>query len=338
MKKKFILAGLVVSILFGSAINLASAQSDAQRRQAAAEAYDRGTAAYLAGNYAQAAQWFETANRMAPAAAALMQAIRAHRNAGNDVRAATLALALSLNYADEPAANQYSSQILQELAKKFLRVNVTCERCTLDLDGALQEYASFFTEPSASHAVIAHFETGDKKEDIQGGAGESVDLTFEAPPPPPEAKIQPTTKPSPPTSGNQPSPPVKEERKPLSPIDTYIGGGVTVALGVTSLVIGLDVLSSNKDYEKAVDKADAEKDPKKKKELQTEASKMLDDGQAKQRLFNIFIGVTAGVAVGTAVIAIFFTDWSGGEEAEPRANAAISPLPGGGLFSVEARF
>ncbi|HEY2735655.1 MAG TPA: hypothetical protein VGI70_16775, partial [Polyangiales bacterium] len=68
---------------------------DARQRQAAAEAYDRGTAAYLEGSYEEAGKWFETANRMAPAAPALMQAIRAHEHYDNKARAATLALELS---------------------------------------------------------------------------------------------------------------------------------------------------------------------------------------------------------------------------------------------------
>jgi outer membrane protein assembly factor BamD (BamD/ComL family) len=58
-----------------AAVPSARAQ-DARQRQAAAEAYDQGTAAYLAGDYEKAAEWFETANRLAPAAPALIQAAR----------------------------------------------------------------------------------------------------------------------------------------------------------------------------------------------------------------------------------------------------------------------
>src|SRR5690348_3550323 len=49
----------------------AFAQSETRERQAAAEAYDQGTASYLSGDFARAAEWFETAHRLSPAAPAL---------------------------------------------------------------------------------------------------------------------------------------------------------------------------------------------------------------------------------------------------------------------------
>jgi hypothetical protein len=55
---------------------------DARQRQAAAEAYDQGTSAYLSGDYVKAAEWFETANRLASAAPALIQSARSLQQAG----------------------------------------------------------------------------------------------------------------------------------------------------------------------------------------------------------------------------------------------------------------
>ena len=80
------------------------------QRQAAAEAYDQGTAAYLAGDYAKAAEWFETANRLSPAAPALIQAARAHSKPANLPRAATLALRLTHEYPNEPAAVEFGER------------------------------------------------------------------------------------------------------------------------------------------------------------------------------------------------------------------------------------
>src|SRR5436190_20809476 len=85
---------------------------DARQRQAAAEAYDQGTAAYVAGDYEKAAEWFETANRMSPAAPALIQATRAHQQAGHSARAATLALRLTTEYGSEQAAQQVGQGVL----------------------------------------------------------------------------------------------------------------------------------------------------------------------------------------------------------------------------------
>src|SRR6187551_3774396 len=76
---------------------------DARSRQAAAEAYDQGTAAYLAGEYEKAAEWFETANRLAPAAPALIQAARSLQEAGLKSRAASIALRLTTEYPNDAA-------------------------------------------------------------------------------------------------------------------------------------------------------------------------------------------------------------------------------------------
>ena len=101
---------------------------DAQQRQAAAAAFDRGTTAYLQQDYATAARWFETANDLAPAAGALLQAIRAHERAANELRAASLALRLIEQFGEDARAATAAQEVLEELAPKFLRIEVDCER------------------------------------------------------------------------------------------------------------------------------------------------------------------------------------------------------------------
>src|SRR3954462_14883280 len=97
------IGGLVAAIWVAALPAFAQPQSDARQRQAAAEAYDQGTAAYLSGDYEKAAEWFKTANRMSPAAPALIQAARAHQQAGHQSRAATLALRIVTEYPNEAA-------------------------------------------------------------------------------------------------------------------------------------------------------------------------------------------------------------------------------------------
>jgi hypothetical protein len=331
---------LAVALLIGSNHRVL-AQSDAQRRQAAAEAYDRGTAAYLAGNFTQSAQWFETANRMAPAAAALMQAIRAHRNGGNDLRAATLALQLSIKYPQEPAVAKYGSDVLNELAGKYLRIEVTCGGCSLDLDGTLQEYLIFFTEPGVSHSLVAHFDAGDVKEDVSGSAGETKALAFELPvpggevgtgtgvtAPGGEGELAAST-----TGTGQAK--TGSKSKGLSPVYTLIGGGVTVALGVTTAVLGVSVIKSKDDFDK---KYPPDNDNYACRNAQTACEKDYQDGVDKQTLTNVFIGITAGMGVLTAVVGIFFTDWSKKEKKTEAPSAGVLLLPGGGAFTVRANF
>jgi hypothetical protein len=336
--KKRIASILIVALWCFGVSGTVLGQSDAQQREAAAKAYDRGTAAYLAGDFAKAAQWFETANRMAPAAAALMQAIRAHKNADNRMRAATLALQLQYQYPGEAGAVEYANGILEELEVEFYRIDVTCDNCTVDLNGALQEYYSFFVEPETPHTLVAHFETGDVTEELSGAAGDSRMVVFEAPAartvPEEGGAVLPTT--LPPGDGVSDEP--VDEPKPLPPYVTFIAGGVTVALGVVTVVVGLDAQAGAEDYETKTEEAKNEPDPVKADELRAEAEQMLEDGQSKETMFNVFIGVTGAAAVGTAVIALLLTDWSGEGEEQPDVSMGIAPTRSGGMATVRAEF
>jgi hypothetical protein len=334
MNKLIIIYIAVTFLWVGVGSGIARAQSEAQNRQAAAEAYDRGTAAYLAHDYVRAAQWFETANRMAPASAALIQAMRSHVHANNEMRAATLALQLKEQYPNEPASVQYADEVLGTIAKKYLRINVSCAQCRVDLDGTLQEYLSFFVEPSATHTVLAHFDTGETKEAVTGEAGEARDLSIQPPPVSTGIKVEPPA----------PPPVVSEEDrpkgKPLSPIFTYIGAGITVGLGVGTIISAVDMYSGKTKYEnKAKEYQTALKNnPASAPVIKKEAQKLLDAGQTKEVVTSVLLASTAVFAVGTAVIAIFFTQWSDEKEQEPNVSGTIAPTSGGAYISVRARF
>jgi hypothetical protein len=320
-----------------------AAAQDARKRQAAAEAYDRGTAAYLDGDYAEAAQWFETANRLAPAAPALMQAVRANQRAERFARAATLALRLKQDYADVPQASDYADGVLNDLSAQFVRVDVTCDvDCKLDLDGKLQEFRSFFLEPGSKHTVVATFETGSRTEEVSGEAGSTQSVNFVAPPPPPNQPDKPEVDRDP-GDGTEPMKD-EDERKPLAPLYTYIGAGVTGALLIGTIVSGVSASAGVSDYEAAAKKATAcvPADSAKCKPLYDDAKKLLSDGESKETLTNILIAATAVVGVGTGVIALFLTDWSGepddGAATEGDASLRVVPTIGGAYGVIEGRF
>ena len=330
----------LLAMLVGQSVpHSAAAQSDARQRQAAAEAYDRGTAAYLGSEYSRAAQWFETANRMAPAAPALMQAVRAHQRAENFPRAATLALRLSESYGDEPAAAEYSQSVLSELSNQYLRVDVLCDAdCRVDLDGKLQEFHSFFLEPGSNHTVTANFDTGERTAEITGDAGESRTLEFEAPPPPPEPDIAPEGNGD--GVGRVGLGPDDLEKKPLPPVITYIGAGLTGALLAGSILSMLDMNSAVDDYETAVaewrdcqdDQTDC--DPA---ALRTVAEQKLEDGLSKETRTFILWVATGAIAATTAVIAAFLTDWSS-DAADDDLAVIVTPTADGAFGMIEARF
>ncbi|MFI5306781.1 MAG: tol-pal system YbgF family protein [Polyangiales bacterium] len=310
-------------------------QSDARQRQAAAEAYDQGTAAYVAGDYEKAAEWFETANRMSPAAPALIQATRAHQQAGHNARAATLALRLTTEYGSEPSAQQVGQGVLDQLSGQLVRVDVSCNGCTLDVDGTLQERNSFFVDPGDEHTVTAGFETGERKSQMSGRAGETKTLSFTAPPPPPPREDGST-------GGAVEA--HAEGGKPLKPVFTFIGAGVTGALLIASIVSTIDMSSGVTPYETAANKYNqcVKNTPTKCETLYADAKSKLDSGQSKETRTTVFWIATGAAAAATTVIAALLTDWSGKSSAntpaEPELSLGIAPTDRGLAAAMKGRF
>lgn len=302
------LAGLTLFVA-----QTASAQ-DARQRAAAAEAYDRGTTDYMTGNYAEAARWFETAHRMAPQPAALMQAIRAHQKAENVARAATLALTLQTDYPGEAQAVQYAEQILSESAPNLFRVEVECSACEIDLDEAVQQGRSFYVEPDTHHSIVVHFSTGDVTRDVSGGAGEEITIEVSAP----AARIEVTEDPA--SDGQTPTEGASEG---LPPVVTFVGAGVTGVLLVATIISAVDMYAGVDEYKKAAKAGD----PK--------AQELYDEARGQTRT-NVLIGITAASAIATGVIAFALTDWSSDEEAD--THAAVVPTADGVMGFVESRF
>ncbi|MCA9604956.1 MAG: hypothetical protein KC619_05155 [Myxococcales bacterium] len=305
----------------GTCADVRAQEVSARDRQSAAEAYDRGTAAYLAEDFEGAAQWFETAHRLAPAAAALVQATRSYQRAGNDQRAATLALRLQTLYPEDPAARTTAERALQA-ARRFLRVDVACDGdCTIEVGGAIMGHTSFFLAPDADHEVTAEFATGRVHQNARGAAGETVSLSFEAPPAPePEPDPDPV-----PLGDPTPAPQVE-------PSDGG-GGGVPLAVTITALVVtaglggvliwsGVDALDGVPAYEA------------------NPTMEGLNDGRSREERTNWLIAGTA-VAGAATVILMIFTDWGGGDDgnAEDTDVTAILDLDSDhAILGVRGRF
>jgi hypothetical protein len=294
------------------AANGARAQEvSARDRRAAAEAFDRGTAAFIADDFDRAAHWFETAHRLAPASAALVQATRSHERAGNALRAATLGLRLQALYPDDETATRTAQRVLRR-ADGFFRVDVECDGCSVQLDGALMEHPSFFLEPGSEHEVVAAFETGDRSETVSGEAGESRTLTFEAPPPPePDAVAGGTTGTGTATgagtgttAGTEPA---AEPGGGGVPVWVTIGALViTAGLGGTLIWSGVDTLDGVPAYEA------------------NPTMEALADGQAREERTNWLIAGTAVAGAATLILAIL-TDWGGGGDEAPADDEPDEP-------------
>lgn len=294
--------GVALAILLGAASvpAVARAQSAADR-EAAATAFDRGTSAYLAHDYTRAAQWFETAYGMAPSSAALIQSIRANNRAGNLLRAATLALQIPALYADDAAATRLANELIPQATPLFVRVDVTCTtECSVELDGGIVTFMSFFVEPDADHRIAASFETGTVEATVNAAAGEARPLSFEAPPPPAVAVVDEDddtddVAPTPPPSGGG-----------ISPAFFITGAVLTVLAGGGLVGAGIYTLDGVPAYERAPTSAG------------------LADGQSRETLTNAMIGVTAALAATTVLLAVF-TDWDGDPARGPATEEEPAP-------------
>jgi len=301
---------LICVLLVSLALPAMTAAQDAQQRQAAANAFDRGTSAYLQEDFATAARWFEMANDLAPAAGALMQAVIAHRRAGNELRAATLALRLIARFPDQPDMVGRAQAVVDDLGPQFFRVDVDCNaECAVEVDGTLSSHDSFYLTPGEEHTIGATFDTGSEQTAVQGEAGEVRALPFEAP----EGAVRledPEDEGGDATEGRNPlAGPIEDERD--APPDE--SGGLSPAYFITALVLtagagatlawsGVDTLNARDEYEATAMAGNFE-----------EARRMLDDGESKELRTNILIGATAGLAAVTLVFAIL-TDWGGSDE------------------------
>lgn len=310
----------IVCVLF-SAVAAADAPQDEEQsisvddRAEAAEAYDRGTTAYLSEQYELAAHWFERAYRLVPTSTALVQAVRAHHKAGNSIRAANLALQLQDEYPGDARSKQVTSAVVGAVKPENVLVEARCERrCTLEIDGALVQHPVFFVSPDVEHSLKAAFDNGETSSFVQGAAGATKKITLAAPAPPP--------------------PP------PIPRWAFFSSLGATVALGAVTAWSGIDANNGVDAYESAARAASSpgiNNGSSPTPEQQAQA--LLEEGQQKERRTNILIGVTAGMAVTTAVLGVF-TNWKGEsrEATSRRIEPSVAVSTKGGGLTIKGRF
>lgn len=313
------LAVFTATLVFASGVTTSAraqvAEPSAADRQAAGQAYDRATAAYLARDYVRAATLFETAYRLAPASAPLVQAVRSHERAGNGLRAATLALRLEAFFPDDDAARRQAEQTLATTRGQFLRIDASCVgECTLELDGVLQEHSSFFAAPGAAHTVRASFETGPVEREVSGAAGAVERVSFEAPVA--VAHVEPIGEDVP--ADAQATEPSPQSGAGLTPIVFVVSLVATAAVGGVLIWSGIDTLDGVPAYQ-AMPTADR-----------------LREGQYRELRTNVLIGVTGALALTTLVLALV-TDWDGdSDERAPEVSFFVTPEAG--MASVGGRF
>ena len=286
---------------------------------AAARAFSDGQTAQLEGDYDHAAQSFELAYSNAPSKEALRSAIRARQLAGQLARAATLAELLLVKYADDPPSTRLAGEVIAEARSRLGRITVTCApRCALAIGGRALSLPPAETQVvyvvAGRHTLEATFDdarTASREVTAVAGADHEVRLV---PPLPPSAAV--------PTAPSRPEATVKRERTEpapphgLPPAVPLAGAAVAVGLAGVGVWSGLDTNKAHDAYAK------------------NPTHQAFTAGQSKQLRTNILFGSAIGVGAATAVVAIWWTRWSGGET----PGVGLVPSSDGAFVTCGGRF
>ncbi len=351
---------VVVSALAASGLFTAvghASNPTPQQIKTAADEFDRGVKAAQAGNFDEAAQHFEAADREAPSPDALRASVRARRDAKQGARAATLAALALVRYPTTKEVADFARGVITQFSPGLHKLAVSCKpECVLVADnklvpGEAAAEITLYLDPG-KHAVSAGWGDKNQSKELAATAGGSSALTFTAPAdkpvaPPPTASAAPVTSAAPtttPTASAAPTETAPVEApssggKGLSPAVTYVGLGVTAVLTGVTIWSGLDARSNpGTDVVRARCRGLGENCPE------------YRDGLSRQHRTNGLLGATIGVGVVTGVLAIFFTNWSGGSSSSdtktttdtarklPTVLPALSFGDGGAQLHATGRF
>ena len=329
-------AALVAVVLqsagFAHAAEEAVEPTPAQVRTAA-EAFDRGREAYKAEEYTEAAEQFESADANAPSAAALELAIRARDKAGQLDRAATLAALALARHPDDATIQKIAPSIVQRAKAELFQLDIKCDDpCDVTVAGKIAPGRratdrTVYVGPG-KYAVRAGW-SGDRSQSksVEATKGAVGSLAFETP-----AEASAATPlvgagagAAASTTGDAPADEGPKKSGGLPPAVFFVGAGLTaIASGVT-IWSGLDTQNNpGTDKVRAACQAGAD-----------DCQSLYQKGVDNQHRTNILLGVTAGVGVATAVVGLFFTDWSGGKKSAPATDQAHAGRTKPSGFSIQ---
>lgn len=255
--------------------------------RSAARFFAEGQKAFSAGDYPRAAEQFELAYKERPHHAPLWNAARSWQRAGDDIRAANLyARYLREAPADAPDRDNATTS-LKELTAKLGRIEPHASGVQhLRLDGKAVEAPVIYVAPG-EHVAEGNDSDGAVRKVVKVSAGQIVAISVTR-----EPKIEPPRAP----------PGRVEERRGLSPWVTVVGGVLTAAAGGVTIAFGSNTVTKKHAF------------------LEERSQANLDSAQDAQTRTNIALATTGGLALVTTVIAVFFTDWGGGNDkaANPR--------------------
>lgn len=304
----------------------ADASPTPEQIEFAAHEHDLGYRAYMAKQFDEAATHFENAYFAAPNPAELRSAIRARRDAGELARAASLAAIAQRKYPDDAALAKTVDETMTAAKPKVYEVRITSpEVCNVAVDEKVVAAEKvrdfrFFVDPGKHDLLVGWSDDRTKHVAIDATAGGSQTLSMTPPPIPPKHVARPGAEEEPPASS-----------KPFGPVVFFMGAGLT-AIG-TGLSIWSGIDTENHPGTAAV-KADCVG--------QGTSCPEYQQGLSNQLRTNILIAATGGVAAVTAVVGIFFTQWSHSapraEGSQAAAGLHVEPVLGVGAAGLRGSF
>ncbi len=260
-------------------------------RAAAHEAYEQGKAAFAARDFLRAGQLFLDAYARAPHHDPLWNAARAFDLGGEAARAANLYTRYLEVAPPDGLDRDRATAARKELATRLGRLDVVARGVdAVKVDGVAIEGTTTYVAPG-DHVVTGRARDGasrDVRAQIKVAAGASASVVLEPPPP--------AAPPPPPPSSSSTAATMPVRAEPRGPrvlpsSVVWIGAGLTAALGVVTVVSGLDTLDAKHRYDTAP------------------TGSLLDSGRAKETRTNVLFWSTIGVGTLTGIAARFFVDW-----------------------------
>jgi hypothetical protein len=315
----------------------ASTAPGADQIQFAAREHDLGYRAYLDKQYDEAASHFENAFFAAPNPAELRSAIRARKDAGELARAATLAAIGQRRFPTDAATSKVATDTVALARAHVYEVDlVSSAEYSAAIDAKIVsaervKESRLFMNPGAHELLVSWSDGRNVSVSINATEGGSETLHLDPPVPPTPAPVPPAPAPEPPpVPGPAPQALPQEPTaspaatKPFGPAVFITGAALTgVGLGVT-VWSGINTLNSpGKDAVRVACVG------------QTQACPTYQTGLAHQTRTNVLIGVTSGLAVVTALVGVFFTQWS---PAHAAVGLHLEPWLGSRQVGVEGSF
>ncbi|MDB4993970.1 MAG: hypothetical protein JWM74_1402 [Myxococcaceae bacterium] len=309
------LAFALVGLSFGGEAR--AVEPDVARARAA---YDQGTRAYAAKDYATAARHFAEADALAPTAASLEAALEAAMRAddaplGAELvdRSAGRALDASLARTLETARQRFGGRVG--------KIRVDCKgaaSCVVSVDGVASEARRLVYVRAGAHDVVV--QRGEER--FQRLAVVPADGVLDVAGPAVVAGAGGTgalgqrTSPSPSPSTSTSTSTGSERSSGASPTWVWIGAGVTAVVGGLATASALDASALHRRYDRGgcAPGSSGARSP--------DCDHVASDGSAAQTRTNVLIGATAVIAVATVATAIFLVRWKDGTTARMNVGAS----------------